>query len=285
MNLCLHRPFSHLVALSLLASVFLLAPGRAAAADEIRYSGSSTVGAILDAGGARAAFERKAGVRFAAFEVPGSGKGIENLVAGRATVAGASRPLKAEEKARKVIGTTIGYDAVAVFVNRDNPVTDLSKEQLKDIFTGKITNWKQVGGKDAPIAVNTEIIGEKRATLEMFNELVMDKAAYGAGFKEIDLPRDQIVEVARNPNGIGTPSLGLLASVPPDVRAKVKAVSVDGIAPTPENIQSGAYLISRPLNLATMGPPAGVVKQLVDFMLSTEGQELVARNFVPVRKR
>jgi phosphate transport system substrate-binding protein len=133
--------------------------------------------------------------------------------------------------------------------------------------------------------VNTEIIGEKRATLEMFNELVMDKAAYGAGFKEIDLPRDQIVEVARNPNGIGTPSLGLLASVPPDVRAKVKAVSVDGIAPTPENIQSGAYLISRPLNLATMGPPAGVVKQLVDFMLSTEGQELVARNFVPVRKR
>ena len=280
-----YRRLAHVIALSMLASALLLGPGRASGADEIRYSGSSTVGAVLDAGGARAAFERKTGVRFAAFEVPGSGKGIENLVAGRATVAGASRPLKAEEKAKKVIGTIIGYDAVAVFVHRDNPVADLSKEQLKDIFTGKITNWKQVGGKDAPIAVNTEILGEKRATLEMFNELVMDKAAYGAGFKQIDLPRDQIVEIAGNPGAIGTPSLGLLASVPPEVRAKVKAISVDGIGPTPENIQSGAYLISRPLNLATMGPPAGTVKQLVDFMLSAEGQALVAKDFVPVRKR
>jgi phosphate transport system substrate-binding protein len=269
-----------------IAAVLALAPVRSFAADDLRYSGSSTIGqSILEAAGGKAAFERKTGIRFASFEVPGSGKGVEALVAGQVNVAGASRPIKPEEKAKKVLGTIIGYDAVAVFVNKDNPVNDLSKEQLKGIFTGKITNWKQVGGKDAPIAVNTEIQGAKRATMEMFNELVMDKASYAPGFKQIDLPRDQIVEVARNPAGIGTPSLGLLAAVSADVRAKVKAISVDGVPPSPENIQSGAYLISRPLNLATMGPPAGVVKTFVDFMLSPEGQAIVAKDFVPVRKR
>jgi phosphate transport system substrate-binding protein len=271
---------------SLVATVLVLAPTLAHAGEELRYSGSSTIGqSILEAGGARAAFESKTGIRFASFEVPGSGKGIDALVAGKVNVAGASRPLKADEKAQKVLGTIIGYDAVAVFVNKDNPVNDLTKEQLKDIFTGKITNWKQVGGKDAPIAVNTEIQGAKRATMEMFNEMVMDKAAYGPGFKQIDLPRDQIVEVARNPNGIGTPSLGLLAAVPADVRGKVKAIMVDGVPPTAENIQSGAYLISRPLNLATLGPPTGSVKAFIDFMLSHEGQAIVAKDFVAVRKR
>lgn len=272
--------------LAALASGALLLAPAFVAADEVRYSGSSTIGqSIIDASGARLAFERKTGIKLASLEVPGSGRGIEALLAGRANVAGASRPLRADEKAKRVLGTIIGYDAVAVFVNKDNPVDDLSKEQLKGIFTGKITNWKQVGGKDARIAVNTEIQGAKRATMEVFAELVMDKAAYGAGFKQIDLPRDQIVEVARNPNGVGTPSFGLLASVSADVRAKVKAIAVDGIHPTPENIQSGAYLISRPLNLATIGPPAGAAKAFIDFMLSPEGQALVAKDFVPVRKR
>jgi len=254
-------------------------------AQELAYSGSSTIGqSILEAAGAKAAFEGKTGVKFASFEVPGSGKGVEALLAGKVTVAGVSRPLKAEEKAKGVIGTIIGYDAVAVFVNQDNPVTSLTKDQLKGIFTGKIKNWKEVGGKDAPIAVNTEIQGAKRATMEMFNEMVMDKAPYGAGFKQIDLPRDQIVDVAGNPTAIGTPSLGLLSAVSPDIRAKVKAISVDGIAPTDANIHSGAYLISRPLVLATIGAPTGDTKKFIEYMLSPEGQSAVEKSFVPVRK-
>jgi phosphate transport system substrate-binding protein len=266
-----------------LAAAALFLPSLALA--QLSYSGSSTIGqSILEAAGAKKAFESKSGIKFKGFEVPGSGKGVEALIAGKVTVAGASRPLKPVEKSAGVLGTVIGYDAVAVFVHKDNPVSDLSKEQLKGIFTGKITNWKEVGGKDAPIAVNTEIQGAKRATMEIFNELVMDKAAYGKGFKEIDLPKDQIVEVAKTPNGIGTPSFGLLAAVPADVRAKVKAIAVDGIPPTADDIQSGAYLISRPLNLATMGPPKGDVKAFVDFMLSPEGQSFVAKDFVPVRK-
>lgn len=269
--------------LALLAA--LLFPALTLAADGLSYSGSSTIGqSILEAAGAKKAFEAKSGIKFASFEVPGSGKGVEALIAGKVSVAGASRPIKPAEKGAGVLGTVIGYDAVAVFVNKENPINDLSKEQLKGIFTGKIKNWKEVGGKDAPIVVNTEIQGAKRATMEMFNEMVMDKAPYGPGFKEIDLPKDQIIEVARSPNGIGTPSYGLLAAVPPDVRAKVKAILVDGIGPTHEDIQSGAYLISRPLNLATMGAPKGEAKAFIDFMLSPQGQAFVAKDFVPVRK-
>jgi phosphate transport system substrate-binding protein len=268
-----------------LAVGLLAVPARSHADDEVRYSGSSTIGqSILQAAGARRAFEARGGPKFAALDVPGSGKGIDALLAGKANLAGASRPIKAEEKAKGLVGTVIGFDAVAVFVNVDNPVEKLSKEQLKGIFTGKITNWREVGGKDAPIAVNTEIQGAKRATMEMFNELVMDKAAYGAGFKEIDLPKDQIVEVARNPNGIGTPSLGLLSAVSKDLRAKVKAVAVNGVVPTHESIRSGAYLVSRPLNLATMGAPTGAVKAFIDFMLTPEGQVFVEKDFVGVHQ-
>ncbi len=267
-------------------AALLLAPAAAKAADEVRYCGSSTIGqSILQMAGARRAFEAKSGIKFGALDVPGSGKGIEALLADKANVAGASRPLKADEKAKGVVATVIGYDAVAVFVNVDNPVEKLTKAQLKGIFTGAIKNWKEVGGKDAPIAVNTEILTAKRATVEMFNELVMDKAPYGTGFKEIDLPKDQIVDVAKNPNAIGTPSLGLLSAVAKDLRAKVKAVAVDGVAPTHDAVRAGTYPISRPLNLATMGAPSGTAKAFIDFMLTPEGQAFVEKDFVGVAKR
>ena len=272
--------------LALSTCALLLLPALARSAEPVRYSGSSTIGqSLLQLGGARRAFEASTALKFASLEVPGSGKGLEALLAGKANVAGVSRPLKADEKAKGVVGTVIGFDAVAVFVHKDNPIERLSLEQLKGIFTGRIRNWKEVGGRDAPIAVNTEIQGAKRATLEMFNEIVMDKAPYGAGFKEIDLPKDQIIDVAGNPNAIGTPSLGLLSTVAPAVRAQVKAVAVAGVAPTHDSVRSGTYPISRPLILATLGAPSGDAKAFVDFMLSAAGQALVEKDFVAVKVR
>ncbi len=256
----------------------------AMAQDEISYSGSSTIGmSVLEAGAVKA-FEEKTGIKFKSIEQPGSGKGIKALLEGKVTLAGASRSLEAEEKKQKLIGHAIGYDAIAVFVNKKNPVNNLTKEQIKGIFTGKIKNWKEVGGKDAPINVNTEIWGQQRATMLAFQEMAMDKAPYGKGFKEIDFPRDQIVEVAKDENGICSVSFGLLAAVSADLRDKVKAVTVNGIDPSDKNIQSGAYLISRPLLLVTVGLPKGNVKKFIDFMLSKEGQDIVNKNFVPVRK-
>ena len=255
-----------------------------AIAAEISYSGSSTIGTSVLEIGAVAAFEAKTGIKFTKVDQSGSGKGIKALLDGQVPLAGASRPLKPEEKKQKLIGTTIGYDAIAVFVHADNPVTDLTKAQLKGIFTGQIKNWKEVGGKDAPITPNTEILTGKRATIEMFQDLALDGAAFGSGFKQIDFPRDQIIDLARTPNGICTVSLGLLAATDRDVQSKVKSISLNGIAPDDKNIQSGAYLISRPLLLVSKGLPKGEVKEFINFMLSREGQTIVAKNFVPVRK-
>ncbi|OGR32324.1 MAG: hypothetical protein A2091_03680 [Desulfuromonadales bacterium GWD2_61_12] len=253
-------------------------------AAELSYSGSSTIGTSVLEAGAAAAFTAKSGIKFSKIDQPGSGKGLKALLAGEVPLAGASRPLKPEEKKEKLVGATIGYDAIAVFVHKDNPIKNLNKEQLKGIFTGQIKNWKEVGGKDAVIAPNTEILTGKRATVEMFQELALDGAAYGSGFKEIDLPRDQIVDLANTPNGICSVSLGLLAATSADVRAKVKAITLGGVEPSDKNIQSGAYLISRPLLLVTKGLAKDEPKEFINFMLSVEGQAIVGKNFVPVRK-
>jgi phosphate transport system substrate-binding protein len=266
--------------LSLFAILFIL-PHTALA--DITYSGSSTIGTGILKAGAVEAFEKKSGIKFASVEIPGSGKGVKTLIDGKVMLAGASRPLKPEEKKEKLSSTTIGYDAVTVFLHKSNPVKNLTKEQLKGIFTGKIKNWKEVGGKNAPIVPNTEILDGKRATIEMFQEHVLDGAPH-AKFKQIDLPRDQIVEVAKDENAICSVSLGLYATLPADIKGKVKSISVNSILPDDKNVRSGAYLISRPLNLVAKGVPKGELKEFITFMLSTEGQAIVNKNFVPVRK-
>ena len=265
----------------LLAALLLPRPGLAA--EDLRYSGSSTIGSAILQVGAVKAFEAKSGIRFASLEQPGSGRGIQALIQGTVNIAGASRPLKPKEKRARLLGTVIGYDAIAVFVHESNPVDDLTKAQLKGIFTGKIRNWREVGGRDAPITPNTEILTGKRATIEMFQKLVLDDAPYGEGFKQIDYPKDQIVDLAKTENGICSVSLGLLAATNADVRAQVKAISIGGVTPARRNVQSGAYLISRPLLLVSQGLPKDGVKEFIDFMLSAEGQRIVANNFVPVR--
>lgn len=262
-------------------SALVIIPNLALA--DITYSGSSTIGTGILSAGASAAFEKKTGKKLSSIEIPGSGKGIKALIEDKVMVAGASRPLKPEEKKEKLSSTTIGYDAVTVFVHKNNPVKNLNKDQLKGIFTGKIKNWKEVGGKDAPIVPNTEILDGKRATIEMFQEHVLDGAAH-AKFKQIDLPRDQIVEVAKDENGVCTVSLGLYATLPADIKGKVRPISVNNTPPDDKNVRSGAYLISRPLNLVSKGVAKGEVKEFINFMLSPEGQAIVAKNFVPVRK-
>ena len=254
------------------------------AQEVVTYSGSSTIGTgILDAGAIKA-FTEKTGIVFGAVEQPGSGKGVQALVEGKVSIAGASRQLKPQEKKEKLLGHIIGYDAIAVFVHKNNPVKDLKKADLKAIFTGQIKNWKQIGGKNAPITPNTEILTGKRATIEFFQEHVMDGAAFGTGFRQIDLPKDQIIAVAEDENAICAVSLGLLASVGADVKGAVKVVSIAGVAPTDKSVKSGEYSISRPLLLVTKGLPTAKVKRFIDFMLGPDGQATVAKNFVPVRK-
>lgn len=249
----------------------------------LAYNGSSTIGMGFMQVGAVDQFSKKTGIKFSTVLNDGTGKGLQALVDGKVQLAGASRPLKPEELAQGLVPTTIGYDAIAVFVHADNPIKNLTKAQLKGIFTGRIRNWKEVGGKDAPIVPNTEILTGKRATIEMFQEMILDGEKYGAGFKQIDFPRDQIGEVSREKNGIASASRGLLVATGLAMRSRVKVIKVDGYNPNPTNARSGSYPIARSLFMVTMGVPAGEAKTFVDYILSPAGQTIMRQNFVAIK--
>jgi phosphate transport system substrate-binding protein len=250
----------------------------------IRYDGSTVIAqSILDAGTLKA-FEAKTGVKFAPLQMTGTGTGLQALMEGKVDLAGSTRALKAEEKKAELLGAIIGYDALAIWVNASNPLASLSKDQLKGIYTGKITNWKEVGGKDGPIHVITEPLDSKKATLQLVQELLMDKVAYAKPFKAIDLFPDQLTLIAGDGGGICAASLSMGSLVSAEARKNLKAIQVDGIQATDDNIRSGAYLLSRPVILASKGLPQGEVKQFIDFMLSPEGQAIVEKNFVKVKK-
>ena len=251
---------------------------------ELSFVGSSTIGTGILNSGAVKAFALKTGKRFSSVQIPGSGIGIDALIEGETGLAGVARPLKPEEKKLGLTATVIGYDAIAVFVHAKNPIRNLSSEQLKGIFTGSITNWQKVGGDFASIAPTTEIHLRKRATVEVFRETIMDGKDYG-DLRQIDLPRDQLFQLAYDPNGICTASIGFVASLPPKIRKSIKAISVDGIEPTKRNVTSGAYPISRSLSLVTKGKPKGDEGEFIRFLLSREGQQIVGRNLIPVRKK
>lgn len=258
--------------LMLVLSIFILSQVVQA---EVSYIGSSTIGENIIPEAAKA-FTKKTGIKFGSIENPGSGKGIAAVIGGKAELSGASRPLEANEKKQKLYYQIIGYDAIGVYVHRNNPVKALTKKQIKEIFTGKIKNWKEVGGSDTPIVCITEIWGEKRATMIEFQKLAMDGAAYREDRVEVNKPRDQAAALVKEENGIISVSIAF-------AREEIKAVFINNIAPEPKNVRSGAYLISRPLLLVTKGLPKGDVKKFLDFMFSPEGQRIVAKNFVSVK--
>jgi len=195
---------------------------------------------------------------------------------GDATLASVGRSLTLEEKQQRLYYRIIGYDAVVVFVHEANPVTNLSKQQLKAIFAGRMSNWQEVGWTDATIVCITLNRGEKRALMVEFQEHVMDDAPYREDRKEVDQSPDVVAALRTEPYGIAILS-------PAFTSASIKTLAIDGFAPERQHVQSGAYLLSRPLLLISQAHPPTQVKQFIDFMLSPEGQEIVGRKFVPAR--
>lgn len=242
---------------------------------ELRYEGSSTIGMNIMPEAARA-FEAKSGVKFTNIGNKGSGEGFKAVMAGTVPIGGMSRDLKEAEKSQRPYYRVIGYDAIAVFVHASNPVADLTKAQVRDIFAGKIANWKDVGGKDAPIEVVTEVKSGTRATIQVFKKVVMGDVDFGQT-KEIDKPIDCVRAVAASPNAIAHAAL-------PFLQPNTKAIKLDGFEPSAENVRLGAYILGRPLILVSKGPPAGAAKEFFDFMARPEGQAIVSgADFVPVR--
>jgi phosphate transport system substrate-binding protein len=250
------------------------APAMAASHDELTYEGASTIGNII-LPDATKLFTTKTGIKFGAIGGAGAKQGFLAARDGKVVFGGVARALTDEEKKQVPTSEVIGYDVMAVFVNGKNPVKNLTHDQLKGIFTGTVTNWRQLGGSDRTIVVYSERLNGGRATVEAFKTLALGGADYGP-VKELDDATDCMKDVANDAGAITASSMAFL--IP-----GVVPVSLDGVSSTKDMVRSGKYPLQRPLVLVSRQPNEGVVKQFLDFMLSPEGQEIVGRKFVPAR--
>lgn len=198
----------------------------------------------------------------------GSSAGIEAAANGTADIGNASRELKDEEKAKGIIENIVAIDGIAVIVDPSNAVSDLTKQQLSDIYKGTVSNWKDVGGADAPVVVVGRESGS--GTRSAFEELLgLEEACKYSN--ELDSTGAVMAKVASTPGAIGYVSLDVLDDT-------VKALDLEGTQAAEENIKAGSYFLSRPFVMATKGEISAQndnVKALFDFIYSEEGSELV----------
>lgn len=204
----------------------------------------------------------------------GSGTGIQEASEGKCDIGNSSRKLK-DEEAEKLDATVVGLDGIALVVNPVNKLEDISLEDLAKVYSGEITNWKELGGDDKAIVVIGREDGS--GTRDGFESIVMgDKEPKYA--QELESTGSVINAVATTDGAIGYASLA-------NVDETVKALKVGGIEATEENVKSGAYEVQRPFICATLkGSDNKLVKAYLDFILSEEGQALVlAQGAVPVK--
>jgi len=214
----------------------------------------------------------------------GSGTGIAALINGTVDIASASRQMKDEEKRQasdkglEPVEFVVARDGIAVVVNPGNPVDELTMEQLSKIFTGAVTNWRAVGGKDQGISVLSR--ESSSGTYAFFREHVMSDQDYTVDAKLMPATSAIIEAAAEDAGSIGYVGLGYLV----EAGDRVKALNIkpdegsQAVAPSEETVKSGEYGIARPLYLYTVGEPTGLVKAFVDFALGDTGQEIVREN-------
>ena len=204
----------------------------------------------------------------------GSGVGATSVIGGTADIGMLSRDLKASEKEGNTLKEfVVGKDGIALVGHLSNTVADLSLEQVKAIYQGTITNWKEVGGADSEIV----LIGRDSSsgTREFFTEFVLDKEDAAKEMQELNSNGAVAQAVSITPGAIGYVSLEY-------VDDSLKAFSIGGVAPTVENVISGIYEINRPLLMITSGEPEGLAADYLAFILSEEGQQILKDSgFIP----
>ena len=214
------------------------------------------------------AFEKENdGVTFT-YNPTGSGSGIQAVQEGRCDIGLSSRSLKEEEKAGGLTETVLAYDGIAIIVHPENPVSDLSLEQIAAIYTGEITNWSQVGGKDAEIVLIGREAGS--GTRDGFESITGTSEACKYR-QELTSTGDVITNVAANPDAIGYASLAA-------VKDSVKMLSVDGVTPSEAAVKDGSYVVQRPFVLVTKTGVAlsEAAQKFFDFATSEAAVELIA---------
>ena len=205
----------------------------------------------------------------------GSGAGITAVSEGRCDIGLSSRALKDDEKASGLKETVLAYDGIAIIVHPDNPVSDLTAEQIADIYTGKITNWKDVGGNDAAIVLIGREAGS--GTRDGFESITGTKDACKYR-QELTSTGDVITTVSQNPAAIGYASLAAL-------KDSVKALSVEGVTATEATVKDGSYKVQRPFVLVTKEGTklSDAAQKFFDFALSSDAASLIsAAGAVPV---
>ena len=231
----------------------------------VSTDGSTSMEKVIGALGE--AFQNDTGISFT-YNPTGSGSGIKAVQEGRCDIGLSSRELKAEEKEAGLNGTVLAYDGIAIIVNPENPVADLSVETIAKIYTGEINNWSEVGGNDAEIVLIGR--GAGSGTRDGF-ESITDTEDACKYRQELTSTGDVITTVSQNPGAIGYASVA-------SVKDTVKAVTVDGVAATEENIKNGSYVVQRPFVLVTKTdtPLSDAAFKFFTYITSAEACDIIS---------
>jgi phosphate transport system substrate-binding protein len=211
----------------------------------------------------------------------GSGTGISALINGTTDICNASRPMKKSEiqKLKERFGVTgveipVAKDGLSVYLHKSNSVSGLTMKQLKDIYQGKITNWKEVGGKDAKIILYSR--ENNSGTYVFFKDNVLGGGDYAATAQNLPGTAAVVNAVSKDPNAIGYGGAAYAKSI--------KFANINGVAPSEETVKSGKYPLARYLYIYLRNKPTGSMKKYIDWILSSEGQKVVSEvGYFPVR--
>lgn len=250
-------------------------------AQKLIIKGSDTLGAKLVPQLAEAYKAQNPGVTFQ-IAAEGSTTGFAALLDNTADIGMSSRRAKPTEasaanaKGMNLKPTIVAYDGIAVIVNEGNPIKNLTKKQVEQIFTGDVTDWSAVGGTAGKISIYTR--NTSSGTYSEWKELAMKKRDYASGSQKMAGNEQIAAEVGKNPNGIGYVGMAYIKA------PGIHTVAVDGVSPEPAKVQSKEYLYSRPTFYYTNGEPSGEAAKFIAFTLSPAGQKIVSQvGFVPVK--
>lgn len=263
-----------LIALGLLTSTNVMAQ------EKLHIEGSTTVGPIAD--GFAEVFGKLYPEVAITVNKSGSGTGASALIDGRCDIATMSRFMKDKEFKDAVdknvfpVAHAIAMDGVCVVLHPSNPISALTTEQVRNIYTGKITNWKELGGPDLSIVVISR--DTSSGTYETFENFVMNKEKMAPSVEQVSTNAQMFGRIESTKAAIGYVGYGF-------VKSGVKAITLDGIKPTVQTILNGQYPVSRPLYMFTNGypRPGSMTHKFVTFYLTEDGQEVIEdKGFVPV---
>lgn len=262
-------------------SIFMIA-ATALSADKLVIKGSDTLGAKLVPQLAEQFKSENPGVTFE-IAAEGSSTGIAAIIDGSADIGMSSRDARDKEISRaKVDGVditaiTVAYDGIAVIVNENNPIDELTKEDVEKLFTGDVADWSAIGGIPGEVSAYTR--NTSSGTYKVFQQLAMNKRDYGTSTQKMAGNEQIASEVAKNPNGIGYVGLAYIET------PGVKVVAVDGVKPSKKTINDKSYPYARPLYYYVDGQPEKeIVQKFIDFTLGDAGQAIVESvHFIPIK--